>query len=219
MHALQVLGVLFLERWHPAGHLDLRGGAYRARPRCTATALPLTRMHKNRPTWTPRRLRCYVQVGDEECTHSDQGGGMIVLAVDQKFLTWEEDPNEKDYVPPRVFEARPFGSTIEAMRFSPDDRYLAVGGHDMLVDIFSFSAGGKGWARVGRCSGHSSTIKCLDWSLDGARKTPFARLCWRRPAARVTQCVHHHTRRLHAPQLLDGLRSAPLDTARQVAVR
>lgn len=76
--------------------------------------------------------------------------------------------------PPILFETHDVGM-VEVLRFSPDDRYLAVGGHQRLVTIFMVpepedggSSGGPlvewGEPPMKRCVGHSATILHLDWS-------------------------------------------------------
>ena len=54
-------------------------------------------------------------------------------------------------------------SAVDEMKYSPDNRYLAVAGHDMYIDIY---ATGADYAHVARCSGHSATVSHLDWSAD-----------------------------------------------------
>jgi len=98
---------------------------------------------------------------DEERAHEDQGGCIIVYSVDEQLLTYSPDPSEKDYVPPKIWEAKIASTPIDCLAFSPCGRYLACGSHDMLIQILDVK---KGFATCGRCTGHSSTIKTLDWS-------------------------------------------------------
>ena len=49
------------------------------------------------------------------------------------------------------------------MKYSPDGQYLAVGSNDNFVDVYSVA---KGYKHVGCCSGSSSFITHLDWSVD-----------------------------------------------------
>lgn len=51
------------------------------------------------------------------------------------------------------------------MKFSPDGQFLAVGSNDNFVDIYAVSKG-SGFKQVGQCSGSSSFITHLDWSVD-----------------------------------------------------
>ena len=83
--------------------------------------------------------------------------------------------------PRRICELDDVGM-IEVLRFSPDDRYLAVGGHQRVVYIYAVpqldedvaSDEGKPkprpmWPerhRAKRCVGHSATILHLDWSAN-----------------------------------------------------
>ena len=52
---------------------------------------------------------------------------------------------------------------LHEMKFSPDGRYLAVGSNDNFVDVYSAA---ETYKHVGTCSGSSSFITHLDWSVD-----------------------------------------------------
>lgn len=55
---------------------------------------------------------------------------------------------------------------IECISFSPDGLYLACGSRDNFIYIYSVSEDGLKYAKLGKCSGHSSFITHLDWSVD-----------------------------------------------------
>uniref|UniRef100_A0A8C1G4V1 Echinoderm microtubule-associated protein-like 1 n=2 Tax=Cyprinus carpio TaxID=7962 RepID=A0A8C1G4V1_CYPCA len=55
---------------------------------------------------------------------------------------------------------------LSVMRFSPDGHFLAIGSHDNYIYIYAVAENGKKYSRVGKCSGHSSFITHLDWSVD-----------------------------------------------------
>ncbi|XP_057199759.1 echinoderm microtubule-associated protein-like 1 isoform X2 [Triplophysa rosa] len=55
---------------------------------------------------------------------------------------------------------------LSVMRFSPDGNFLAIGSHDNYIYIYAVGENGKKYSRVGKCSGHSSFITHLDWSVD-----------------------------------------------------
>uniref|UniRef100_A0A673W7X6 EMAP like 2 n=1 Tax=Salmo trutta TaxID=8032 RepID=A0A673W7X6_SALTR len=44
--------------------------------------------------------------------------------------------------------------------------FLAVGSHDNFVYIYAVMENGKKYSRVGKCTGHSSFVTHLDWSVD-----------------------------------------------------
>ncbi|KPP70075.1 echinoderm microtubule-associated protein-like 1-like [Scleropages formosus] len=44
--------------------------------------------------------------------------------------------------------------------------FLTIGSHDNYIYIYAVSDNGRKYSRVGKCSGHSSFITHLDWSVD-----------------------------------------------------
>ncbi|XP_063217797.1 echinoderm microtubule-associated protein-like 2 isoform X3 [Bacillus rossius redtenbacheri] len=56
---------------------------------------------------------------------------------------------------------------IQVVRFSPDGALLALGSRDNNIYVYQVSEEARKYSRVGRCSGHSSFITHLDWSVDG----------------------------------------------------
>uniref|UniRef100_A0A8C7IBR4 EMAP like 2 n=2 Tax=Oncorhynchus TaxID=8016 RepID=A0A8C7IBR4_ONCKI len=55
---------------------------------------------------------------------------------------------------------------ISNVKYSPDGNFLAVGSHDNFVYIYAVTENGKKYSRVGKCTGHSSFVTHLDWSVD-----------------------------------------------------
>ncbi|XP_056281737.1 echinoderm microtubule-associated protein-like 1 isoform X5 [Pseudoliparis swirei] len=81
-------------------------------------------------------------------THS---GRWLVLDSDSKDLvTVHTDGNEQ----------------LSAVCYGPDGNFLAIGSHDNYIYIYAVAENGRKYSRVGKCSGHSSFITHLDWSLD-----------------------------------------------------
>jgi len=64
-----------------------------------------------------------------------------------------------------LFEFHDLRQPITDMKYSPDNKYLAVAGHDTYIDIYNVA---KGYQKVARCSGHSATVKHIDWSSDSS---------------------------------------------------
>ncbi|XP_036606494.1 echinoderm microtubule-associated protein-like 1 isoform X7 [Trichosurus vulpecula] len=55
---------------------------------------------------------------------------------------------------------------LSVMRYSPDGNFLAIGSHDNCIYIYGVYDNGRKYSRIGRCSGHSSFITHLDWSVN-----------------------------------------------------
>ncbi|KAM9557035.1 echinoderm microtubule-associated protein-like 1 isoform 9-T9 [Guaruba guarouba] len=55
---------------------------------------------------------------------------------------------------------------LSVMRYSPDGNFLAIGSHDNCIYIYGVSENGRKYTRIGKCSGHSSFITHLDWSVN-----------------------------------------------------
>ncbi|NWW19472.1 EMAL1 protein, partial [Falcunculus frontatus] len=55
---------------------------------------------------------------------------------------------------------------LSVMRYSPDGNFLAIGSHDNCIYIYSVTENGRKYTRIGKCSGHSSFITHLDWSVN-----------------------------------------------------
>ncbi|XP_016531422.1 echinoderm microtubule-associated protein-like 1 isoform X2 [Poecilia formosa] len=80
-----------------------------------------------------------------------QTGRWLVLDTDSKDLvTVHTDGNEQ----------------LSVMRYGPDSNFLAIGSHDNYIYIYAVAENGRKYSRVGKCSGHSSFITHLDWSVD-----------------------------------------------------
>ncbi|XP_041828290.1 echinoderm microtubule-associated protein-like 1 isoform X7 [Melanotaenia boesemani] len=80
-----------------------------------------------------------------------QTGRWLVLDTDSKDLvTVHTDGNEQ----------------LSVMRYGPDGNFLAIGSHDNYIYIYAVVENGRKYSRVGKCSGHSSFITHLDWSVD-----------------------------------------------------
>ncbi|NXC54047.1 EMAL1 protein, partial [Aleadryas rufinucha] len=55
---------------------------------------------------------------------------------------------------------------LSVMRYSPDGNFLAIGSHDNCIYIYGVTENGRKYTRIGKCSGHSSFITHLDWSVN-----------------------------------------------------
>eukprot|EP01044_Picomonas_judraskeda_P014565 COSAG03_NODE_2331_length_2879_cov_1.649281_2_plen_494_part_00 len=102
-------------------------------------------------------------VGDFEKPHPDRGGVLQVYAVTPKMFENNEF-EEDEWEPQKLWERHDAKETIEAVRFSPDGRLLAVADRENHINIYDVA---DDLRRVGRCSGHSSAVLQIDWSADG----------------------------------------------------
>jgi len=55
---------------------------------------------------------------------------------------------------------------FECIRYSPDGNLLSCGSRDNSIYIYSVSENGQKYSRLGKCTGHSSFVTHLDWSID-----------------------------------------------------
>ena len=69
--------------------------------------------------------------------------------------------------PQAVFWNKICTSAIDDLKYSHDGKYLAVASHDQCVDVYSRSRINDTYKHLGRCTGHSSTVRHVDWSADG----------------------------------------------------
>lgn len=56
---------------------------------------------------------------------------------------------------------------FQCAQYSPDGKMIALGNRDNYIYIYEVSDEGKMYHKVGRCSGHSSFVTHIDWSMDG----------------------------------------------------
>eukprot|EP00794_Sanderia_malayensis_P017440 gene17440-19184_t len=54
----------------------------------------------------------------------------------------------------------------DAIKYSKDGKYIAVGSHDNFIYLYTVSEDGRTYKKAGKLSGHSSFITHLDWSKD-----------------------------------------------------
>jgi echinoderm microtubule-associated protein-like 1/2 len=57
---------------------------------------------------------------------------------------------------------------VQTIQFSPDGALLAIGSRDNYVYIYQPSKDFRRFAKIGKCSGHSSFILHVDFSMDGS---------------------------------------------------
>ena len=86
--------------------------------------------------------------------------GHIAVSDNEGQVTIRADYNDIDNIIKAFKDTKQWN---EVMEYSPDGNWLAVGSHDNRIRVYDVNGDYK---MVGRCSGHSSYIHCLDWSVD-----------------------------------------------------
>ncbi|XP_037083879.1 echinoderm microtubule-associated protein-like 2 isoform X2 [Pollicipes pollicipes] len=91
---------------------------------------------------------------------SPDGSQLAVGLVTGRWDVLDADTRET------VFSRSDGAEPIQAVAFSPDGRMVALGSRNNTVYIYQATDGG--FARVAKCTGHSSFVTHLDWSADSA---------------------------------------------------
>ncbi|XP_048579805.1 77 kDa echinoderm microtubule-associated protein [Nematostella vectensis] len=80
---------------------------------------------------------------------------------------------------------------LDAIKYSPDGKFIAVGSHDNFIYLYTVSEDGRSYRRHGKLSGHSSFVTHLDWCVDSqyiqSNSGDYELLYWN--AARCKQVV------------------------------
>ncbi|XP_031616634.1 echinoderm microtubule-associated protein-like 2 isoform X2 [Contarinia nasturtii] len=94
------------------------------------------------------------------CAFSTNGAMIAVGTMHGKWLIF--DALTREALAQHIDGQEP----IQCIQFSPDGQLMAVGSHDNNIYIYQVGDDYKRFAKVGRCTGHSSYLKHLDWSED-----------------------------------------------------
>ena len=78
---------------------------------------------------------------------------------------------------------------VEAIEYSPDSKFLAVGAHDDTIYIYSISSEGKYSLHYKIEYMHSSAITALDWSMDSKYLRAIDQ-AYMKMYYDITECVH-----------------------------
>jgi echinoderm microtubule-associated protein-like 1/2 len=87
---------------------------------------------------------------------------LAAIGVSNKPKWFVYDLNERKIVYSQIEGTE----QIQCISFSPNGLYLAVGSRDNFIYIYSVNETALKYSRIGRCTGHSSFILHLDWSID-----------------------------------------------------
>jgi len=99
-------------------------------------------------------------------SYNNSGSHFLVGCRNGKTLIFEEDQKdaENQHLTPlkNPLAGDRYKEIIE-IKFSPNDKYLAVGGMDSRIFLYN----GKTWEYLRTLKGHHSTINYIDFSVDG----------------------------------------------------
>jgi len=109
------------------------------------------------------------------CAFSMDGRRLAVGTVSGKLIILKSSDDKGSYEaelqPLRVTETKAARmpihdcvSEISEIKYSPNNKMLAVASHDQMIDIYNCVA--DNYTRLARCRGHSSTVLHLDWSAN-----------------------------------------------------
>ena len=55
--------------------------------------------------------------------------------------------------------------SVSDIKYSPSNKFMGVASNQTVIDIYNVD---RGYQRACRCSGHSATIRSIDWSDDSS---------------------------------------------------
>jgi echinoderm microtubule-associated protein-like 1/2 len=102
-----------------------------------------------------------LQESIQSCAFSPEGDVIVVGAKNGKWFAFDTVSQEQ------LSEHVDGSETIQTVQFSPDGTLLAIGSRDNYIYIYRPSEDFHNFAKVGKCSGHSSFILHVDFSMDG----------------------------------------------------
>uniref|UniRef100_A0A8C3T628 EMAP like 1 n=1 Tax=Chelydra serpentina TaxID=8475 RepID=A0A8C3T628_CHESE len=96
--------------------------------------------------------------------HTDELWGLAIHPSKPQFFTCGHDKHITLW---DATSHRPvWNKIIEDPAQSSDGNFLAIGSHDNCIYIYGVNENGRKYSRIGKCSGHSSFITHLDWSVN-----------------------------------------------------
>uniref|UniRef100_A0A8C4RAU6 Uncharacterized protein n=1 Tax=Eptatretus burgeri TaxID=7764 RepID=A0A8C4RAU6_EPTBU len=111
--------------------------------------------------WEPHHTSTFVQESAQSADFHPSGS---VVAMGMKKGKWTVlDAETSDLVTLHTDGTE----LLSVMRFSPDGSMLAIGSHENFIFLYSVMESGRRYARMGKCTGHSSFITHLDWASNG----------------------------------------------------
>ncbi|XP_056638235.1 echinoderm microtubule-associated protein-like 2 isoform X2 [Diorhabda sublineata] len=90
--------------------------------------------------------------------YTRDGTCVVVGCIDGKWMVFDVQTREL------LVQHTDGNEPIQVITFSPDGTSVAMGSRDSQIYIYQVSDDGTKYSRVGRCSGHSSSVTHLDWA-------------------------------------------------------
>lgn len=126
----------------------------------STTRLELGMGELNVPSSSNEAVACAFSADGERLAVGTYDGAVVVFDL-AKFAggTLKLLRNDKGTLP-----LHDRSREISELKYSPNNKMLAVAGHDTMIEIFNTV--GDAYTRLARCGGHSATVAHLDWSID-----------------------------------------------------
>ena len=99
-----------------------------------------------------------MDTGGDALAISPNGNHLALGFLNGRFLVLDQNLKPIKKVGDRQ------GKAIQVMKYCPESKILAVGAHDSMIMTYDVQ---KNYALLKKIKGHSSTIKFIDFKLDG----------------------------------------------------
>ena len=106
-----------------------------------------------------QKMNVKLEAGAEAVAYSNNGSHIAVGLTNGKMIIYDTEFNIVRQRSDRK------GKTIRVIKYSPDDRILAAGGHDRQIITYDVS---RNYAPLKRIKSHNATVSHLDFTEDSS---------------------------------------------------